>query len=266
MQCNQRPQIVIQSMIWHMASSSERREDEEPIGMMPRRGPRGMMPRRGPRGMMPRRGVPSDNFMREMEERMRRERMTPPWPMPMEERMTPPWPMPMEERMTPPWPMPMEERMTPPWPMPMEERMTPPWPMPMDWQQFPSNTTTTIPEAPDMRMAVYELADRGDKFELQVELPGIEKEKIDLKATKYSIEISGKHSEKTEEQKTEEEKGKRYLYTERLYRSFYRNVSLPEEIVPSYVAAKLENGVLKVDLPKKTPTKAEEETTKIDIK
>jgi HSP20 family protein len=136
------------------------------------------------------------------------------------------------------------------------ERMTRPWSFPMDWQQFPS-----IFEARDMRIALYELADRGDKFELQVEVPGIEKEKIDLKATKYSIEISGKHSEKTEEKK-----GKRYLYTERLYRSFYRNVSLPEEIVPSKVAAKVENGVLKVDLPKKTPTKGEGEATKIDVK
>jgi HSP20 family protein len=136
------------------------------------------------------------------------------------------------------------------------ERMTRPWSLPMDWQ-FPS-----IFEARDMRMALYELADRGDKFELQVEVPGIEKEKIDLKATKYSIEISGKHSE----EKTEEKKGKRYLYTERLYRSFYRNVSLPEEIVPSKVAAKVENGVLKVDLPKKIPTKGEGEATKIDVK
>lgn len=135
------------------------------------------------------------------------------------------------------------------------ERMTRPWSFPMDWQ-FPS-----IFEARDMRMALYELADRGDKFELQVEVPGIEKEKIDLKATKYSIEISGKHSEKTEEKK-----GKRYLYTERLYRSFYRNVSLPEEIVPSKVAAKVENGVLKVDLPKKIPTKGEGEATRIDVK
>jgi HSP20 family protein len=192
-----------------MTSSSERREDEEP------------------RGMMPRRGITSDNFRREME-RMRRKGMMLPWP------------------------------------FPDEERMARPWSFPMDWQQFPS--TTTIPEARDMRMALYELADRGDKFELQVEVPGIEKEKIDLKATKYSIEISGKHSEKTEE-KTEEKKGKRYLYTERLYRSFYRNVTLPEEIVPSKVAAKVENGVLKVDLPKKIPTKSGEgEATKIDVK
>lgn len=134
------------------------------------------------------------------------------------------------------------------------ERMARPWSMPMDWQ-FPS-----MFEARDMRMALYELSDRGDRFELQVEVPGIDKEKIDVKATKYSVEISGKHSEKTEE------KGKKYLYTERMYRSFYRNVPLPEEIVPSRVGAKVENGILKVDLPKKTPTKAEGEATKVDVK
>jgi HSP20 family protein len=134
------------------------------------------------------------------------------------------------------------------------ERMTRPWSLPTNWQ-FPS-----MFEARDMRMALYELADRGDKFELQVEVPGIEKEKIDVKATKYSVEISGKHSEKSEE------KSKRYVYTERMYRSFYRNVLLPEEIVPSRVAAKVENGILKVDLPKKTPTKTEGDVTKVDVK
>ena len=89
---------------------------------------------------------------------------------------------------------------------------------------------------------------------------GIEKEKMDIKATRHSVEISGKHSEKIEE------KGKRYLYTERLYRSFYRNVPVPEEIVPSKVAAKVENGILRLELPKKVPTRKEDEETRVDVK
>ena len=136
----------------------------------------------------------------------------------------------------------------------IERMMTRPWSYPMDWK-LPS-----LFEARDTRMALYELADKGDKYELQVEVPGIEKEKIDVKATKHSVEISGKHSEKSEE------KGKRYLYSERLFRSFYRNVPLPEEIIPSKVAARVESGILKVDLPKKTPTKTEGEATKVDVK
>jgi HSP20 family protein len=136
----------------------------------------------------------------------------------------------------------------------VERMMSRPWLPPMDWQ-LPS-----MFDARDMRMAMYELVDRGDRYELQVEVPGVEKENIDVNASRYSVEISGKHSEKSED------KSKRYVYTERLYRSFYRNIVVPEEIVPSKVAAKVENGILKVDLPKKTPTKAESESTKVDVR
>ena len=136
----------------------------------------------------------------------------------------------------------------------MERMMTRPWDFGFDWG-FPS-----IFEARDMRTPLYELADRGDKYEVLAELPGIEKDKIDINASKYNVEISAKHSEKTEE------KGKRYVYNERLFRSFYRNIFLPQEIVPSGVSAKMDNGILKLDLPKKVPTKAESESRKVEVK
>ena len=136
----------------------------------------------------------------------------------------------------------------------MERMMTRPWSLPTEWE-FPS-----FSEARDMRMAPYELVDRGDRLELYLEVPGIEKENISVKTTKYSVEISGKHSEK------EQQKGRKYIYSERLYRSFYRNVPLPEEIIPSKVAAKLENGILRVDLPKKNPTENGSEATRVEVK
>lgn len=135
----------------------------------------------------------------------------------------------------------------------MERMMGKPW-------SFPFMDLPSPFEARDIRMALYDLVDRGDRYELQLEVPGIEKEKIDVKATRYSVEVSGKHSEKTEE------KGKRYLYSERLYRSFYRSVPVPEEIVPSRVSAKVENGILKLELPKKNPTPPSEGATKVDVK
>jgi HSP20 family protein len=136
----------------------------------------------------------------------------------------------------------------------MERMMMRPWSFPMEWEP------PSLFEARDMRMAPFELVDRGDMFELQLEVPGIEKENVSVKATKYSVEISGKHSEKGEE------KRKRYVYSERLYRSFYRNVPLPEEIIPSKVSAKVENGVLRLDLPKKNPTESESEATRVEVK
>src|SRR5215510_1233131 len=119
----------------------------------------------------------------------------------------------------------------------MDNMMNRPWSFPTDWD-LPS-----FSEVRDMRMALYELVDRGDKFEMHLEVPGLEKDQIEVKASKYSIEIAGKHSEKSEEKK------KKYVYSERMFRSFYRNIALPEEILPSKVAAKLENGILKVELP-----------------
>jgi HSP20 family protein len=43
-----------------------------------------------------------------------------------------------------------------------------------------------------------------------------------------------------------------------------RRIPTPEEIVPSKVDAKMENGVLHVQVPKKTPTKNEE--TNVQVK
>ena len=104
-----------------------------------------------------------------------------------------------------------------------------------------------------VRTPLYDMVDKGDRYELEVEVPGIDKDKIDVKTTNDSIEISGEQSEKAEEKK------RNYLYNERSYRSFYRKIPIPEEIVSSKVSAKMSNGILQIELPKRTPTRVEEE-------
>jgi HSP20 family protein len=69
------------------------------------------------------------------------------------------------------------------------------------------------------------MVDKGDKYELQLEIPGIDKDKVDVKATKNSIQISAERLEKVE-------KNKNYVYNERSYRSFHRKIPVPEEILP----------------------------------
>lgn len=101
------------------------------------------------------------------------------------------------------------------------------------------------------RTPLYDMVDKGDRYELEVELPGIEKDKIHVKATDDSIEIS---AEQLEEERVEERK-KKYVYNERSYRSFYRTIPIPEQILSSEVTAKMNNGILRIDLPKKMPTK-----------
>jgi HSP20 family protein len=57
-----------------------------------------------------------------------------------------------------------------------------------------------------------------------------------------------------------------YVYSERSHRSFYRKILVPEEIVPSKIDARMNNGILVVKLPKKDPTKSKEEATKVEVK
>jgi HSP20 family protein len=132
-----------------------------------------------------------------------------------------------------------------------------------DWR-FPSlSTTEDIRDQSMVRMPIFDMVDKEDRYEVKLEVPGIEKEKVKVKATEDSLEISGEQSKEEES----EDKRKRFLYNERSYNSFYRKIPIPEEIVSSKVTAKMSNGVLHVELPKKNPTKIEdEEGTTVEIK
>ena len=112
----------------------------------------------------------------------------------------------------------------------------------------------------DTRLPLCDVTDKGDRYEITLEIPGIDKDKIDVKATKNSVTISGKQSERTKD------KSKNYIYSERSYKSFHRQIPFPQEIVPSKITAKVNNGVLEVDLPKKQPRIAEgKEEYRVDI-
>jgi HSP20 family protein len=77
------------------------------------------------------------------------------------------------------------------------------------------------------------------------ELPGMDKEDINLRATAGKLEIKG---EKKEEQTEEKENFKAYNSR---YANFYRSIPLPADVDPEDVKATYKNGVLEVTLPKK---------------
>ena len=132
-----------------------------------------------------------------------------------------------------------------------------------DWRFPPLSTTEENNDQSMVRMPIFDMVDKEDRYELRVEVPGIEKEKVKVKATKDSLEISGEQSKEEES----EDKRKRFVYNERSYNSFYRKIPVPEEIISSKVRAKMSNGVLQIELPKKNPRKLEEEVgTTVEIK
>ena len=46
------------------------------------------------------------------------------------------------------------------------------------------------------RVPLCDMMDKGDKYEIYLEVPGIEKEKVNIKATKNSLQITGVQPEK----------------------------------------------------------------------
>ncbi len=94
-------------------------------------------------------------------------------------------------------------------------------------------------------------------FLIHFDLPGVKKEDVHVEVENNRITVSG---ERKEEKKTEEEK--RY-FTESFYGSFFRSFELPKHVDANGIEARIENGVLDIQIPKTTAT---ETRKKIEIK
>jgi HSP20 family protein len=134
-----------------------------------------------------------------------------------------------------------------------------PWSSSLWGLRVPSLLTTEEDDQDQtmVRMPIFDMVDKEDRYELKIEIPGIEKENVKVKATKDSVEISGEQSKEEES----EDRTKRFVYNERSYSSFYRKIPFPDEILSSKVSAKMTNGILHIEVPKKNPTTLEEGTT-----
>jgi HSP20 family protein len=95
-----------------------------------------------------------------------------------------------------------------------------------------------------------------NKLVVTTDLPGINKEDIEINLKEDMLEISAK----TGKEKETEEEG--YIRKEREYTHFYRAVRLPSSVKEEGSTAKIENGVLTITLPK---MKLEEPAKKIQI-
>ena len=115
------------------------------------------------------------------------------------------------------------------------------------WGYFPSYSRSQMEQGEGVRTPTYDMVDDGDRYKLIVELPGINKDNIRVKAMDDSVEISAEQSQEEDERK------KSFVYNQRSYSSFYCRIPVPEEILSSEVTAKADNkGILRVQLPKKT--------------
>ena len=89
-----------------------------------------------------------------------------------------------------------------------------------------------------------DVSEEDDKVTVTTDLPGIDRENVELSLRGNSLIIN---AGKGKEEESEEEG---YLRKERIFMRYYREIPLPEGVTEDGATAQLKNGVLTITLPK----------------
>ncbi len=97
-----------------------------------------------------------------------------------------------------------------------------------------------------------------DAYYIEVDLPGVKKEDININVDNDTLTISG------ERKVSDEHKDDNFYKIESVYGKFERSFSLPEDVDTDKIEAEHKNGVLEIKIPK--VAKVEKTPKKIEIK
>jgi HSP20 family protein len=112
----------------------------------------------------------------------------------------------------------------------------------------------------DMNLPAVNINETKDEFKIEVAAPGLKKEDFKVNLDNDVLTIS---SEKEESKEENDDSIRRREFS---YSSFMRSFQLPEQEVDSErIQAKYENGILKIELPKREEAKKRKEPKKIAI-
>lgn len=95
--------------------------------------------------------------------------------------------------------------------------------------------------------ARMDVVDKGEGFEIKVDMPGVKKDDIQVTIEGARVSISAETKSESETKDTEG----RVLHSERYAARYARSFELPVEVNEAGAAAKFEDGVLTLALPKK---------------
>ncbi|WP_330630497.1 Hsp20/alpha crystallin family protein [Halocatena halophila] len=104
-------------------------------------------------------------------------------------------------------------------------------------RSFDTNLTQGVP---------LDLLDEGDRFVITADLPGYDKDDIEVRLSGKTLRIEAERTAETEDEEGE------YVRRERSHESISRTVRLPEGVVENETDATYTNGVLTVALSKET--------------
>jgi len=88
------------------------------------------------------------------------------------------------------------------------------------------------------------ISETEDQFSIEVEIPGMKKEDININVENNTLTISGERKQKSEED------GRRFHRVETNYGAFERSFQLPDHIDDESIEASYENGLLQINMGK----------------
>ncbi len=112
-----------------------------------------------------------------------------------------------------------------------------------DW--FPTAGTNTS----RLGLPAVDVRENENNVEVRAELPGVDMKDVDVSVSGNVLTIKG------EKQGTQEDKQNDYYHRETWTGSFQRTVTLPDTVDQDKVDAKMKDGVLRLNFPKKEEVK-----------
>ena len=105
-----------------------------------------------------------------------------------------------------------------------------------------------------------DIKEKGDNYIIEMDLPGYEKENINLELKDGYLTISAKV-----EKDNNSDENERYVHKERFYGECSRNFFVGEDITEEDIHAEFKNGMLKICIPKTEAKKELPQAKKIEI-
>ena len=105
-----------------------------------------------------------------------------------------------------------------------------------------------------------DIKEKGDEYIIEMDLPGYEKENINLELKEGYLTVSAKV-----EKENNSDENERYVHKERFYGECSRNFFVGEDVTEEDIHAEFKNGILKIRIPKMEDKKELPQAKKIEI-
>ena len=106
-----------------------------------------------------------------------------------------------------------------------------------------------------------DIKEKGDNYIIEMDLPGYEKENINLELKDGYLTISAKV-----EKNNSSDENERYVHKERFYGECSRSFYVGDDVKEEDIKAEFKNGILNIEVPKKAIETKAKEVKQIEIK